>query len=107
MHVEHNDISFGFYCTPSREIIVMPVGTRLGTGVARSCPCALLIQVVEASPGDMRSSPVAIRRVPSAVVYESLPHLQIGSQWRDGLLSLPVVALGCLLHLHGSRLPEW
>lgn len=70
MHVEHYDISFGFYCMPFRKIIVLPVGMRLGISVARSCPCALLIQVVEASPGGMRSSPVTIRRVPSAVVYD-------------------------------------
>lgn len=56
---------------------MIPVGTKLGARVARSCPCALLNQAVEASPGDMRSSPVAIRRMHIAVVSKVFPHVQI------------------------------
>lgn len=77
--VELYDISFGFYCMPSREIIAIPVGTKLGARVARSCPYALLNQVVEASPDGMRSLPVTIRPVPSAAVYKVLSQLQIDS----------------------------
>lgn len=104
MHVELYDISFGFYCMPSREIIAMPVGTKLGARVARSCPYALLNQFVEASPDGMRSLPVTNRPVHSAAVYKffsaSADRLP---QWRDIFSCLLVVALGCRPTCWGVR----
>lgn len=94
MHVELYDISFGFYCMPSREIIAIPVGTKLGARGARSCPYALLNQVVEASPDGMRSLPVTTRPVPSAAVYKVLSHLPIDSH--NGGICFPPIWLWLL-----------
>lgn len=78
---------------------MIPVDTKLGTRVARSCPCALLNQAVEASPGDMRSSPVTIRRAHSALVHKFFPHLQINCH--NGGMDFPPFCLW-LLAAHPS-----